>query len=621
MLLRMVGFKGMAPKEHPANLPDNMAELAVNCDFRYGHLAPLKTAVAVAGAFTGRAGKIRSIHRMGPGDNDALYWMTWPGYVSAVRAQVFDDDAERTYFAGTDANGNNWSTVSGVTTLALATGATPYPNTQKAFGVPRPAAAPTLADGGLAATLTTPMSGTTADISTGATPHGMTTDSYAVISGAPAPVEFLNGVHKVASVPALNRFTVTLSASQTVAAPPGGFFVAERASAATERRYYAYTYVSSLGEESEPSDPSLPVDVVDGQVITAAVTPLAGYTVRLYRTATGSTATDFQLVNPEGDITGASYTDNKAKTELGEVIPSVSWHAPPEGLAGLVNLPNGLTAGFKGRSVYISPAYRPYTYPEDYAQTVEHDVVALGAFGASLVAATRGKPVLFGGIDPSAMSMQHVDVPYACASARSMVSSGEAAIYASDNGLVYIGTGGVRLLTEALFTRAEWTARSPENISCAALFDGRYLAFTEDGSGSFSFDLATGDFSTLDQAAYAAYVEPRTNEVFLSVPSGVDSALYKWAAGGNGQYRFKSKKWELPTPTGFSLLQVIADDYSDITVNVYADGALLIALAPTSREALRLPAIRAVSWQVELVGSSPLRQVLLAQAAQELSGV
>lgn len=621
MLLRMVGFRGMAPKHHPTNLPDNMAEEAVNCDFRYGHLAPTKLATVVAGAFTGRSGRVRSIHRMGPGSNDAQYWLSWPGQVSAIRAQVFDDDTERTYFAGFNAGGSGWSTVSGVTTLSLATGGTPYPNAQKTFGVPRPAAAPTLSDGGTAATLVTPQSGATANLSTGATNHTFVVGDYAIVFGAAAPIDFLNGVRKVTAVPAPNRITVELPQAHSTTNPQAGFFVSKRASAVTERRYYAYTYVSALGEESEPSDPSLPVDVTDGQSVAVGVTILGGYTVRVYRTATGSSATDFLLVNTEGDIAGASYTDTKAKAELGEVCPSISWTAPPNGLKGLINLPNGGTAGFKGKSVYLAPAYRPFAFPEDYAQTVEHDIVALGVFGTSVVAATKGPPALLNGVDPSAMTMQHADVPYACVAARSLVSTGDGVVYASDNGLVYVGSGGVKVLTEALFTRTEWAARSPESIACAAFFDGRYLAFTEDGSGSFSFDLATGDFSKLDQAAMAAYSEPRTNELFLSVPNGPDSELRKWAAGAAAQYTFKSKKWDLPYPTGFGFLQVLADSYSNITVKVYADGALVSAIVPTSRDAVRLPAVRAVTWQVVLTGSSPVRQVALAQAAKELASV
>ena len=57
------------------------------------------------------------------------------------------------------------------------------------------------------------------------------------------------------------------------------------------------------------------------------------------------------------------------------------------------------------------------------------------------------------GIDPASMSQQELPIIEACVSARSMVSMGLFAIYASPNGLVMASGSSARLITEGIITK------------------------------------------------------------------------------------------------------------------------------------------------------------------------
>lgn len=80
------------------------------------------------------------------------------------------------------------------------------------------------------------------------------------------------------------------------------------------------------------------------------------------------------------------------------------------------------------------------------------------------------------GIDPASMSQQELPIIEACVSARSMVSMGMFAIYASPNGLVMASGSSARLITEGIITSREWGAMTPTSIH-AYQHRGKYVFF------------------------------------------------------------------------------------------------------------------------------------------------
>lgn len=80
-----------------------------------------------------------------------------------------------------------------------------------------------------------------------------------------------------------------------------------------ETRAYVYTYVTAWGEEGQPSDPTL-VDLYPASqtvTLTFGTVPTGNYnlaTIRIYRTAVGTSGTNYYFVD-EVPVASAAYTD------------------------------------------------------------------------------------------------------------------------------------------------------------------------------------------------------------------------------------------------------------------------------------------------------------------------
>lgn len=244
---------------------------------------------------------------------------------------------------------------------------------------------------------------------------------------------------------------------------------------------------------------------------------------RLYRSNVGSAGTSFQLVGPGctgwDAATGSfplaitSVTDALKGAELQEVLPTTTWLPPPVNylpakssdvvqysvngstswhttfasgdmyrrrlisgvtytaaallnpyLRGLTGMANGIMAGFFDNTVCFSEAFVPYSWPVEYQLTTKHAIVGMGSFGNSLFVGTKGIPYIFTGTDPASMSPQELPGNQACVSARSIASFENGVLYASPDGICQADYGGVKVLTQGLFTKDDWKALKPETI-------------------------------------------------------------------------------------------------------------------------------------------------------------
>lgn len=248
-------------------------------------------------------------------------------------------------------------------------------------------------------------------------------------------------------------------------------------------RVYVYTYVTAFGEESEPCPASDAVAWQPGQTVTLggfAAAP-AGRNItkqRIYRTQTGDSGTDLYFI-AERNASASDYTDSVADDAFGEVLPSRSYNAPPDGLAGLVSMPNGMMAAFDAnnpRNLYFCEPYLPHAWPEQYELNIDFDIVALGAVGTSLIILTNGNPYLAQGTDPSSMQMVKIEANYPCINARGVQDLGFGIAYPSQDGLILTDSAGAaRLVTAEVFGPAEWRELNPATM-CAGQIAGRYVA-------------------------------------------------------------------------------------------------------------------------------------------------
>jgi hypothetical protein len=396
-------------------------------------------------------------------------------------------------------------------------------------------------------------------------------------------------------------------------------------------RSYIYTWVDAWGEESAPGAASALANVKEGQsaVLALPTKPSGDYNFgtgafrRIYRSNTGTTATEFQFV-ADVDINASTYTDSVLDAGLGEVIPTINWVRPPDEVTadfptgpmlGITTLPSGALVGFSGKTLVYSEAYIPYAYPLAYRYTIKDDIVGISTNSQGLVIATTGKPHLAMGHDPASVSIIELDEFQACVSKRSVVDMGESTIYASPDGLVLVQGNQTTIITEPVFTREQWQALNPEQIH-AYRYEGKYVGFTD--STGFIFDPRSTEqawvYTTID-AACGHYVA-RNDALYIAD----GSQLKKWGEGTALSYTWTSKIFESPRPINLGAIQVGAQ--GSVQVKIYGDGVLRATVNTTNDFTGRLPAgYLASEWQVTLIGTADVDYVKLATSIKELQTV
>lgn len=137
-------FAGMMPRRSKRLLDPRFAQNAVNTELFSGELHAFKDLSAII-VTPSKVGTKRSIYRFGQDiANEAQYWFHWLADVDVARGLISGDASERTYWTG--------EAEPRVTDNAIAlAGGTDYPMAWYKLGVPKPAAAPTLATNGAGA--------------------------------------------------------------------------------------------------------------------------------------------------------------------------------------------------------------------------------------------------------------------------------------------------------------------------------------------------------------------------------------------------------------------------------------------------------------------------------------
>ena len=273
-------------------------------------------------------------------------------------------------------------------------------------------------------------------------------------------------------------------------------------SSVTEARTYVFTWLSAYGEEGPPSPPVTDTGKVDDTwnlSIPAIGGDATGRNIthtRIYRTITSTTGSTSYFRVAEITVATTTYADTTTTTALARnsILQSTNWSAPPSGLQGLVQMPNGIMAGFVGNDVYFSVAYRPHAWPTAFIYTVDYPIVGLGVIGNSLVVCTTANPAIISGSTPGSMSMTRIDTPVPCVSRGSVVSGLDGVYFASEDGLVRVNSSGVEIVTASYISKHEWTSYYPEYIRGVA-YRGGYLGWVcaTSTNGGFYFSTGTTD--------------------------------------------------------------------------------------------------------------------------------
>ena len=284
-----------------------------------------------------------------------------------------------------------------------------------------------------------------------------------------------------------------------------------------ETRAYVYTFVTEYGEEGPPSPPTVVTGNAGTWELSTIDTTVANQAsrafgagggqakVRIYRTVTGGTSSNFYYVD-EINFGTSTYSDSEATDTVASnnLLESTAWAVPPSDLDGFVVMPNGYLVGWVGRRLVFSEPYRPHAWPAEYELSTEFPIVGLVVWGSTLVIGTKSQPYFGQGTTPLSFTMQKLDAVEPCLSRRGMVATTAGAYYPSINGLILANSSGVKVITQDILTKEEWEAYNPSTIYAAQL-GLQYIAFNSPTTG-FIFNPT----------------EPQTKLVELEGFSGVD---------------------------------------------------------------------------------------------------
>jgi len=272
---------------------------------------------------------------------------------------------------------------------------------------------------------------------------------------------------------------------------------------------------------------------------------------------------------------GTSPTgDNVATVALGDLIESINYLPPPDGLIGLIALPNGITAGFKGNEIYLSEPYKPHAYPLVNRYAVNWPIVGLGLVETTIVVVTEAYPFIGRGVDPAAYSFRRHPGLFPGASKRSIASGPIGVLWATPFGVALFDGVSVVNATQEFVTRDEWQPQFYPATIHATFHEGRYYGWFENGQldgngnksgGGFILDRAERAFLVkLGEYMYAAYDSPVDEKLFVAtkyILAGNVNYVFEWDEDPTNPkaYEWKSKVFVANGLDNMAFGQIIAD--------------------------------------------------------------
>lgn len=561
--LKIVRFFGEAPKISPELLPDTVAQFAFNLDLSSGDLLPFRRPEQVA--TLDKTGVVRTIYPMTDPSTGALRWLHWTTDVDVATAQIEGDTTQRIYYSGDGAPK--------VTNYAMATAGAQFPTQNYTLGLPAPSATPSVATATFSQRTTTNRArdaGNTATITT-ATAHGLTTGNFVTITGLGGTGYNLTNVPVTVTSPTTFTYFSFGGAEATTADTAGRVDLA----GTVQPRTYVFTYYTAWGEESIPSNPSNTVFVREGQSCTVSNLPAswphgagyqtAGMKLRIYRTVAGVNGTEYFRVG-EVNLGTTSFVDSVdvATLDQEDLLESEDFDQPDARMVGMMSIHNSMMVGFFENTVCFSEPGKPHAWPIKYRQQVDAKIVALGAFGTTLLVLTDRTPWVFTGNNPAAQSLARTDYILPCVSKRSVVNIGFGVVWASTGGLaVYSTSIGTDYLTKNVHSWSTWSRAVTPASLLGAYYRGRY--FGSDGTNSFIFernDQVGGHLVQTDVKFTAAYYQSNTDRFFFATktPDG-QNVVELWNSPNIGPQvlDWKSKVFTTKEFMNWGAARVIAD--------------------------------------------------------------
>jgi hypothetical protein len=232
----------------------------------------------------------------------------------------------------------------------------------------------------------------------------------------------------------------------------------------------------------------------------------------------------------------------------------------------------------------MSEPYQPHAWPTAYQLASGYNGVGIAIFGTSIVMATAGMPYIATGVEPASMSGEDVQGMYPCLSKRSVISIGNAVLYASLHGMVQVGAQGIGMYTQNWYTRDQWELLNPDTMICATAMGRLYVVYTDANDLQSMLIFDGPELTTTSVEASEIYADVSSGELYISTVTGVSI----WDSPDKVvlQAAWRSKDFVFPAPINIGAGKIEFDLAVDpsiaaaITAQIAADiaaNAILLA--------------------------------------------
>ena len=330
-----------------------------------------------------------------------------------------------------------------------------------------------------------------------------------------------------------------------------------------ETRAYVYTFVSSFGEEGQPSPPTVATGDAGQWDLSGIATTVPDAAnrditeVNIYRTVTGATSSNFYYVATIA-LGNAIYADNEssALVATNSLLESTTWAEPPPGMEGFIAMPNGYLIGWQGRRLLFSEAYRPHAWPAEYELSTEFPIVGLVVWGSTVVIGTKSQPYFGQGTSPLSFTMQKLDAVEPCLSRRGMVATVAGAYYPSINGIVLANSSGAQVITQDILTKEEWATYNPESIFAAQL-GLQFICFNSPNFG-FIFNPTENTTKLIELDSFDGVEGIETDRYSGNVLLLQNNKALEWDPSTSTRlnWRWQSKLYQFPEPLNFGAVRL-----------------------------------------------------------------
>ncbi|MCK5920083.1 MAG: hypothetical protein KAG66_04040, partial [Methylococcales bacterium] len=357
---------------------------------------------------------------------------------------------------------------------------------------------------------------------------------------------------------------------------------------------YSVSFVNIWGEEGDMSPPSSLIKYKRGQTVkldnlgdvSANLVNLVEFDsvvkYRLYRLDQGES----RFVT-EQLISTTTFDDTPNET-LGDVFSTQDFVPPPKELSGLHVMTNGVALGFVGKTVYVSEPNQFNVWPHSFP--VRSDVVGISSYDNTAVIMTTGYPEAASIYDPRNISPSMLAEREPCVSRHSIVQAANGVIYAAPSGLFYIGSAGVKMLTNDFMDEDDWKRLRPETIH-AVYRDGEYYAFHEgEAEGQcYIFDTRESNavLRQLSQYADCAHVKAGTDDMFVVT----DQLLEQFQGSAERlRYRWRSKEHGPGNPVAMTSARALSREFVTKGAQAAIEASRAAALLAAQNNAASLAA-------------------------------